>query len=91
MCNVVVELKKIDLAPMLEHHFNVCGAKIWHYNIIPPLLQMLLVIIFSKLKIIIFIIILHTYNDEARTLSWRGGFTIGCVQRFQPLILLLNY
>ena len=40
--------KKIDLAPLLERHFNVCGAKIWHYSIIPPLLQMLLVIIFSK-------------------------------------------
>ena len=25
---LAVELKKIDLGPLLEHHFNVCGAKI---------------------------------------------------------------
>ena len=43
MCTVAVKLKRIDLAPLLEHHFNVCGAKIQHYSIIPPLLQMLII------------------------------------------------
>ena len=30
-------------------------------------------------------------RDGAKTLSQGGGFTIGCMWQFQPLILLLSY